>query len=292
MPGHRYLRLAAAAATAVVMFAAAIPCVSADPQIRNSNDSSSPPANPNKEKTLSDAVCPVVYQLDKAPGRRGYHYIFYGNAFFINRDGYLLTAAHVLSEFRDGGQPSILLRLPSAPPRMLKVTVIATDSAHDVAILKATPNPFAGPYSVAALTLAEQKPAIGELVVAQALHPSHLKDPETFELPVAENYTATILDYHSMNLDPHAEREVPLLPTHSLDKADATRTDLFLFSHEVLRGQSGAPVASATTHQIVGIIEGRWLHPAATSATQGAAIPIPYAESLLEKNHIHWDTKP
>jgi hypothetical protein len=290
MLARAYLRLAVVV-IAVAIRAAPFSCVSADPQIRDNKPSAARTSLDN-DKILSDAVCPVVYQLDQNPGRRGYHYIFYGNAFFINRDGYLLTAGHVLSEFRNGGEPSILLRLASAPPRMVKVTVVATDPTHDVAILKATPNPFSGPYSVAALTLAEQKPAIGDPVIVQALHPSHLKDPETFELPVAENYTATILDYHSINLDPHAESEAALVPTRALDKANVTVTDLFLFSHEVLRGQSGAPVASATTHEIVGIIEGRWLHPAATAATQGAAIPIPYAESLLEKNHIHWDTKP
>jgi hypothetical protein len=93
------------------------------------------------------------------------------------------------------------------------------------------------------------------------------------------------------------------------------QTDLFLFSHEVQRGQSGAPVTSVVTHQVVGIIEGRWLHPAASllakpgknsatgnvtsrsvppapPLTQGAAIPIPYAIALLQKNHVHWDTAP
>ncbi len=281
MPHHR--KLATAALALMLLFVA--------PSREALADLPSPASN---AQLLADAVCPVVYQLDANPGRRGYHYIFYGNAFFINRDGYLLTAAHVLSEFHDGGQPSILLRLASAPPRMVKVAVIATDSVHDVAILQATPNPFAGPYSVAALPMAAQKPAIGEPVVAQALHPSHLKDPETFELPIAESYSATVLDYHAMALDSRAQPAAPLLaaPPSAPDQSDDKLTDLFLFSHEVVRGQSGAPVLSATTHQIVGIIEGRWLHPAANSPTQGAAIPIPYAESLLEKNHIHWDTQP
>src|SRR5215469_18146026 len=76
---------------------------------------------------VSAAICPVVYPLDKSSSERGYHYIFYGNAFFIDRDGYLVTAAHVLSDFRDGGQPHILLRLPEAPPRLLKVEVVTTD---------------------------------------------------------------------------------------------------------------------------------------------------------------------
>ena len=326
------------------------------------------------DRNLAEAVCPVVYQLDDSPGTHGYHYIFYGNAFFINRDGYLLTAAHVLSEFSNGGQPSILLRQPSAPPRLLKVTVIASDPEHDVAILRATPNPFTGPYAVATLTLASEKPTIGQAVEAAALRPARLKNPYTFELPIVNTYPATVLDYRSMPLATNAQAAVALystplhatplnntsseaaptnatptnatptyptptkanpvhgnllqekpvyssdLETQSATSGPAVRTpqvpmsladsrkpvtDLFLFSHEVERGQSGAPVIDAATHQVVGLIEGRWLHPAAIALakpiadtvppsppalTQGAAIPIPYALALLEKTHISWDT--
>jgi hypothetical protein len=281
--------------------------------------------------TVSAAVCPVVYQLDDSPARHGYHYIFYGNAFFINRDGYLLTAAHVLSEFRNGGQPSILLSRPYAPPRLVRVTLVATDVVHDVAILRATPNPFDVGYTLAALPLADAKPAAGDPLAIQALRPAHAQDPETFELPIPEAYNATTLTYRAINLDPaaiNAHASTPVLATAQL-------TDIFLFSHEVIRGQSGAPVTSPSTHQVVGLIEGRWLHPtsaspapsraadsparatssatataatpAATAAptaasqsatptpvaatpslTQGAAIPISYAKSLLQKNHIPW----
>jgi len=310
----------------------------------DSQSSSLTAPSSSEDKTLSAAVCPVVYQLDDSPGTRGYHYIFYGNAFFINRDGYLLTAAHVLSEFRNGGQPSILVRLVSAPPRLLKADVIATDPEHDVAILRVTPNPFEGPYTVATLALGEEKPVIGEGVQATALRPERMKDPHTFELPIADTYPATVLDYRSMDLNPNPQTSIPLVATPSKDFATQTKssaaqapegesavpqsavprslgksqiqTDLFLFSHEVQRGQSGAPVASAATHQVVGIIEGRWLHPAASilarqtgnsassssltsnsvppppDLTQGAAIPIPYAIALLQKNHVHWDAVP
>ena len=91
---------------------------------------------------LSTAISPVVYQLDESSSDRGYHYIFYGNAFFVDRDGYLITAAHVLSDFHDGGQPYLLLRLPEAPPRLVKAEVVSMDMLHDVAVLRAEPNPF------------------------------------------------------------------------------------------------------------------------------------------------------
>jgi hypothetical protein len=240
------------------------------------------PAAPDAPN-FSAAICPVVYQLDDTPGNRGYHYVFYGNSFFINRDGYLLTAAHVLSQFRDGGQPCILVRLAMAPPRLLKAQIVATDMQHDVAILRVTPNPFAGPYSVAVLPLAAEKAAIGEYVVANALRPARLKDPHTFEMPIEDLAPGRVLNYLSVRLDSSPAETAVLSKTHP-------GTDIFLFSHEVLRGQSGAPVLSADSHEVVGIVEGRWLHPAGPLATQGAAIPVSYALALLREHHIDWDS--
>jgi hypothetical protein len=360
---HR-IQLPACALSFLLLFVAVRPGSQAVAQSRASQSFKPPATAVSTIENMSAAVCPVVYQLDDSPGTRGYHYIFYGNAFFINRDGYLLTAAHVLSEFHNGGQPSILVRLASAPPRLLKTEVVATDLEHDVAILRAIPNPFNGPYTVAALPLAEEKPAVGEDVEASALRPEHSKSPHTFELPVAETYFATVVDYRSVALDPDPQPSIPLMTTPSNDsetlsnhratpaKSSAQlpydesaasnssaprslgrsqiRTDLFLFSHEVQRGQSGAPVTSMTTHKVVGIIEGRWLHPVARvvpqraknapasgpvstatpansalpkfepansvppppALTQGAAVPITYALTLLKKNHIAWNSPP
>src|SRR5271155_2448836 len=199
MPRNAPLTVLSMAGLTLFAFARPANPPAAAPRYSQSSSLTLPPFS--EDRNLSAAVCPVVYQLDDSPGNRGYHYIFYGNAFFINRDGYLLTAAHVLSQFQNGGQPSILVRLTSAPPRLLKTEVIAMDLEHDVAILRATPNPFSGPYTVAALRLGEAKPAIGEDVEATALRPEHLKNPHTFELPVADTYPATVVDYRSMALD-------------------------------------------------------------------------------------------
>lgn len=62
----------------------------------------SPPGG--SDPAESGAVCPVVYQLDQSPSPRGYHYQFFGNAFFVDEQGYLLTDGPVLEAFRDGGQ--------------------------------------------------------------------------------------------------------------------------------------------------------------------------------------------
>jgi len=109
----RLLQLAALSSAAMVLAAVSRPPSQAATQGRDSSAAISSASGASDVNGLVAAVCPVVYQLDESPGNRGYHYVFYGNAFFINRDGYLLTAAHVLSEFHNGGQPSC----SATPPR-------------------------------------------------------------------------------------------------------------------------------------------------------------------------------
>jgi S1-C subfamily serine protease len=112
------------------------------------------PGTPADDAALASALCPIVYPVDPSPTAKGLQYIFFGNAFFINKQGYLLTAAHVLSAFRNGGgQPHILVDRPMAPPQMLPAELVAVDWEHDVAVLRATPNPFEGKYSVSFLPL-------------------------------------------------------------------------------------------------------------------------------------------
>ena len=239
-------------------------------------------AGPKNQPGFTAAICPLVYSLDEASAERGYRYIFYGNAFFIDTDGYLLTAAHVLSDFHDGGQPQILLRLPEAPPRLVKVEVVAADAEHDIAVLRAVPNPFQGRYQVAFLPLSATKPAQGSAVIAAALRPARLRDPHTFDAPQHDESIADILQYTAIPLD-----------------KGQPKAELFLFNHEVLRGQSGAPILSREAHEVVGIVEGQWLHgislssaapPGAPGPTIGAGVPITYALALLERQHVSWQT--
>jgi len=228
------------------------------------------------------AICPVVYAVDESAAERGFHYIFYGNAFFIDDEGYLLTAAHVLTDFQNGGQPQILLRLAEAPPRLVKIEVVATDTQHDVAILRAVSNPFKGRYQVAFLRLSATEMARGSAIVAAALRPGHMKDPHTFDAPLEDRSLADVVQFTEI----------------ALNKGQP-KAELFLFNHEVIRGQSGAPILSRETGEVVGFVEGQWLHgiplasarsPGDRGTTMGAGVPIRDALPLLEQEHVGWQT--
>ncbi len=236
--------------------------------------------DPANGDSLSTAVCPIVYQLDQSPSARGYHYSFFGNGFFINEKGYLLTVAHVLETFRDGGQPYVLVSRVNGPPQMLKVSIVAANAEHDVAILLVSPNPFTGSNKVTFLAL-EFEPAFrGEQVIALSLHPRKLQNAHTLEYPHEDRSPGEVLSYESTQLE-----------------KSAPAADVFLLSHPVTLGQSGSPVLAQSSHAVVGLVEGRWLRSSAASIAKpnsgftsvpGAAIPIRYAIELLQQNAISW----
>ena len=240
------------------------------------------PKEPSSDASLTAAVCPIVYQLDQSPSSRGYGYSFFGNGFFINKQGYLLTAAHVLETFRDGGQPYILVSRRNGPPKLLQATVIAADAEHDVAILLATSNPFDSSYKVSFLALSSEPISPGEPILALSLHPPRQQNAHTFEVPREDHFSGEVLSYESTELE-----------------KSAPAAEVFLLSHPVNLGQSGSPVISQSSLAVVGFVEGRWLRsrglsiaksPAASTPTPGAAVPIRYAIALLERQSISWHT--
>jgi len=230
------------------------------------------------DATLWDAICPIVYPVDQSASDHGVHYLFFGNGFFINSDGYVLTAAHVLSQLH-GGQPYILLRPSVGSPRIVPATVIATDREHDVAVLRVTPNPFTANYKVSFLPLSYDRPSPGQTVLTAALLPSKPRDAYTLNATIETRSRGEVLDSEFSQLDK--------------GRGD---TELFLFNHEIILGQSGAPVLSTDSQKVVGLVEGQWLGhdtlavATAEQHTPGAVLPIHYAIALLQQKHIAWHT--
>jgi outer membrane biosynthesis protein TonB len=235
---------------------------------------------PADDAALLASICPVVYPLDQFPTERGYGYLFFGNAFFINEEGYLVTAAHVLDSFRDGGQPYILVNTPGGPRRPQKAELVAEDSEHDVAILRATPNPFMGQHNVAFISLNAERPSPGRSVIAVSILPSGLSDAHTSDGPRNIRSQGQVIDYQF-----HVESK-------------GTESELLLFDQKIAPGQSGSPVLS-DSGEVVGIVIGQWLRPTLIHfgptakplvTSPGAALRIHYAISLLRHHGIPWHT--
>lgn len=258
------------------------------PRNAQQGPSQKPVANIDEHR-IHDALCSVVYQVDRTPGPRGYRYIFYGNAFFINEDGYLLTAAHVLSQLH-GGQPSLLLRSAAAGPHFVQASVAAIDREHDVAVLLATPNPFANQDAVAFLPLSHESAAPGTRVLVAALRPGKPRNAWTRDAAFEEREPGEVLRFELSRLE-----------------KGAPETELFIFNYDVRLGQSGAPVLAMESGGVAGLVEGQWLRddvsalapprdatngvasaPGELVSTPGAAVPIRYAIELLKTKGITW----
>jgi hypothetical protein len=236
-------------------------------------------ARPAGDATVQAAVCQIVYPVDQFASTDGYQYLFLGNGFFINEDGYIVTAAHLLSWFHNGEQPYILVGPPTGPRRLLEASVVAIDSDHDVAVLHATPNPFLDDKKLAYLPLSNEMPAKEDTVLSASFRPADINNAHTGDVPLQDFARSRVLDYQF-----HRENE-------------AYESELLLFSQPVVPGQSGSPLVSANSMAAVGVVVGRWLRPtvipsgangAHMTISPGAALRIHYAISLLEANHVAW----
>ena len=298
-------RTSLAVTTALVLFAAFF-CMTAPrafgaPVPQQDGASPRPAIATGADHSVDSALCQIVYQVDRREDSLdGFRYIFYGNGFFINKDGYVLTAAHVLTEL-NGGQPYLLIGGAAGHPRFLEAEVVTIDPDHDVALLRATTNPFKRDYGVSFLPLATAPPSPGDAVVAAALRPVEPRNSYTSEPIIEDRSAGTVLDFEFSQFD-----------------TAQTETELFVFTHPVQPGQSGAAVISPDSHAVLGLVEGEWLRGALTalaaakhapasddsdslmvaqsegnqSPIPGAVIPIHYAIALLQQNGIAWQAAP
>ena len=260
----RFGRLPAAALAAIVFLLC--------PIISNASDTTA------AEGTISAALCQVVYRVDEIPSAQGFSYIFYGNAFFINEEGDLVTAAHVVSTFRNGGQPYVLVGPPQGPRRVLEASLVAVDWEHDVAVLRATPNPFKAESKIAYLPLSDETPSRGSTVLSASFRPPDIENAHSLDVPLGDSSRTKVLDYQF-----HWE--------------NGNRSEVVLFGQQVVPGQSGSPLVSADSNGVVGIVLGQWLHPTVIpsgangrerAVAAGAALRIHYAISLLQQQRIAW----
>ena len=232
------------------------------------------------DDAIESALCQVVYPLDEN-SQDGYRYMFFGNGFFINDQGYVVTAAHLLGYFRNGGIPYILVGPREGPRRMIEAPIVAADWDHDVAVLRASPNPFESGKKIAYLRISNDTLLRGNGVLSASLRPPDVENAHSSLAPLQDFSRGQVIDYLFYR-----------------DK-DAQQSELMLFNQDVVPGQSGSPLVSAQTHEVVGVVVGKWLHPAVVptgtngghmTMAPGAALRIHYAIGLLEQMHVAWNT--
>ncbi len=240
---------------------------------------SAKPSRAADDSSVLNAVCQVVYPVDQFPVTRGYRYIFLGNGFFVNEDGYVVTAAHLLGWFHDGAVPSVLIGPPEGPRQIFDATVVASDTEHDVAILRVTPNPFQTVKNISYLPISVDTPSRGKNVITASLRPTSIDDAHSADVPLVDFSRGEVLDYQFFR------------------EEGKTGSELLLFNQQIVPGQSGSPLVSADSHAVVGVVVGRWLHPTVIPSgangsrlnlAPGAALRAHYAISLLDQLHITW----
>jgi len=249
------------------------------PEATNSAIGANANAADQADAAIKSALCQVVYPLDETP-ENGYRYMFFGNGFFINDQGYIVTAAHLLGYFRNGGIPYILVGPEEGPRRMVEAPIVAVDWDHDVAVLKAEPNPLLTDKKIGYLRISTETLVKGNGVVSASLRPPDTENAHSSLAPLEDFSRAQVIDYLFYR-----------------DKGE--QSELLLFNQDVVPGQSGSPLVSAETNEVVGIVVGKWLHPTVIPSgangghmtmAPGAALRIHYAISLLDQLHVTWNS--
>lgn len=259
---------------AVALFLSALPASATTPAVTSATGADT--------SATAASECLIVYPLDQHPDATGARYVYYGNGFFVNGDGYLVTAAHVVSSFRNGGQPYVLVGPKSGAHHLVAADLVAADWAHDVALLRATPNPFSQDYGVRFFPLTTQRPATGKDLLVLSLRPTDQENANSAEAPLTNRESGKLLSIE-----------------YAQGETQGSGRELLAMSQSIVPGQSGSPVLAADSHEVVGVVLGRWLRPGVISlattadpvaSAPGAVLPIHYAVALLHEHGIGWQT--
>jgi len=216
------------------------------------------------EKVATHAMPAVVAVLNTDLG------VIRGSAFFINEDGYFLTAAHVLKEYTPhSGRVVVTIRLRDESGSGKPFDVVEKDEKLDVALCKI--NGYAairkdGSFNVGSLELSSSPPTVGRLVVIAgfplgswnpAVQAGHIAADHTM-FPVAG------IAYH-----------------------------LFQVSVGGNQGDSGGPVIDFGTGKVIGItligsLSGRTSGQGITLQSSGLmyAVPISKISEMLTRHNI------
>lgn len=227
-----------------------------------------------------------------------------GTGFLVNRDGIVVTAAHVIKQlesFREdhlGSDPVIGIGLahPYTERRsainLTRFDTVALDDRHDIALVRMRKNPFRGEIqSIAmpddALRLAPDRPRDGAEIAT-------LGYPLNEVVLVATR--GCVASGWGIDLETLPDPVVRMIEPEDLD-------DLYLGDIRVNRGNSGGPVFRSTDGGVIGMVvshlraraeqpDGSEVrvdgHPVTYNAGLTGIVPAQYVCQLLDEHALGW----
>lgn len=228
-----------------------------------------------------------------------------GTGFFVNADGVVITARHVVRP-SGAGQPrhiEVGLALPERDEMAHGLTaqmagnfqgidavVLAEDATHDIVVLRTLANPFKGQlHRVVVFGNTLPRPKVSFAI----LDPHRLRDGEGIFIsgyPLGMPVLITTSGFIA------SSTEMPMDETSKLE-------GVYWADIHANHGNSGGPVFSRASGAVIGMqrairltnVEGQektTAHPLAYNSGIAEVIPATYIAALLDSQHIHYTAKP
>jgi S1-C subfamily serine protease len=271
-----------------------------------------------------DHIRPAVVQIrffaagftDEVRRRMGRPFITacLGTGFFVNSDGYVVTACHVIQQGRriaeqvQAGNKQIGAGLAQPNTEnmrgnfaLVEFDEIDADEQHDLALLKLKRNPFKGEVTSGFAVGGKEVPLLFDTVTISPKRPKDGTAVGISGYPLDTNVLVTNNGFMATSWESEIqELPVPGIPqTFSLPQI----ADVYLADVEVNPGNSGAPVYSIEDGAVIGVCRGSKLAPVRDQAgevvsivgqnlfySSGLTIVVParYVIDLLKKNGLSW----
>ncbi len=268
---------------------------------------------------MKSAVIQISYRSDPpVPNGAG----IAGTAFLVSKDGYALTAAHVITQTKNSAQASgaksvqflagVSLDTSSVPNVTFKgsfneipCTVVDMDEAHDIAILKLSQNPFSPSFRTGIQVGDKQLPLRVQAARLQAELPPEGKEllvsgyPVPVPTLVTQRGTVASLSFTTIEIEKPGAPPWFKIP----EVADLIFADIV-----VNPGNSGGPFYLSDTGNVIGICHGNLNSPVhlqdgsvvqmqvggrsqtlVQNSGLAVVLPIKYAIALLDKNKISYE---
>jgi hypothetical protein len=192
----------------------------------------------------SHAVLQIEYWGPEMRNRPG-DFNVDGTGFLVGRDGYFITAAHVMERYKpSSGQLSTAIHTRDGNGSGIWFDVIETDSAHDLALCKLKVfNPSKVPLGGSSRPAASYMPITSLTISAEGAKPGELIAMIGYPLG---SFVSPIIQMGNIAATDAMLDAVPNFP--------AGRHDLLVVSVAGNHGDSGCPIISLETGEVLGMI--------------------------------------